>query len=67
MAYSTMVPAKMIQHISPMGYQNKETVVCPADDIMWREYKCECDQGSDISFNRDLTCTQRYKDTQGMF
>lgn len=59
-AVATLIPAKMSHHLHHMGFQTKEHIKCPKNNDEWMKYNCNCDQGNDITWNRDLTCMYRF-------
>lgn len=60
-AVSLFLDKDQVHFFDDVGYFHKPNFHCPIDDNVWKENKCNCDQGLDMTF-RDYSCVVNYYD-----
>ncbi|KAK5961572.1 putative mannosyltransferase PWA37_000937 [Arxiozyma heterogenica] len=65
LAITLLINEESFQFLDNLGFQNDDYSNCPIDDTVYDIYRCECDQGSDMTFV-DSTCSRKFYDILGI-
>ena len=61
LAATLLMSRKSFQFFNNLGFQNDDYYNCPIEDFVYHAYRCECDQGNDMTFV-DNTCSRKFYD-----
>ena len=65
LAITLLMSQNSFKFFDNLGFENDDYVNCPIDDLVYNTYRCECDQGEDMTFV-DNTCSRKFYDILGL-
>lgn len=64
LAASLFLPKDKIHYFKEIGYSHNPYTHCPIDEAIRKEYKCDCNPGIDMTWER-VACTDKYYNAMG--